>query len=103
MIWYPRGTRDVRSAAYLAPADAAARKRGRTPAARIMRTFGHRPVSSITSSDVGRFLARLDAEPSVGARTVNKHRQVLASVFEHAMRPDTFGLASNPVIPASRL
>ena len=82
---------------YLAPANAVPRKRGRTPAARIMREFGHRPVTAITSSDVNRFLARLDAEPSMGPRTVNKHRQVLASVFAHAMRPDTFGLTVNPV------
>jgi len=81
---------------YLAPIDAVARKRGRAPAARIMRAFGQRPVTSITSSDVSRFLVRLDAEPSIGARTVNKHRQVLASVFAHAMRADTFALASNP-------
>jgi integrase len=81
---------------YLAPANAVARKRGRTPAARIMRAFGHRPLTAITSTDVGRFLARLDAEPSIGPRTVNKHRQVLASVFAHAMRADTFGLNANP-------
>ncbi len=82
---------------YLAPANAVARKRGRTPAARIMREFGHRPLTGITSSNVNRFLARLDAEPTMGARTVNKHRQVLASVFAHAMRADTFGLAASPV------
>ena len=61
-----------------------------------MRAFGHRPLASITSAEIARFLARLDAEPSMGARTVNKHCQVLASVLEHAMRPDTFGLLSNP-------
>ena len=82
---------------YLALADAVARKRGRTPAARIMKAFGHRPLTSITSSDVDRFLARLDAEPSMGPRTVNKHRQVLASVFEHALRDAAYGLAVNPV------
>lgn len=27
---------------------------------------------------------------------MNKHRQVLCSVFRHAMRDDTFALASNP-------
>lgn len=87
---------------YLAPADAVARKRGRTPAARIMRTFGHRPLTSITSADISRFLARLDADPSIGPRTVNKHRQVLASVFEHAMRTDTFGLTENPARASDR-
>lgn len=81
---------------YLAPATARPRKRGRVPAARIMRAFGHRPVASITSVEIARFLARLDAEPSFGPRTVNKHRQVLCSVFRHAMRDDTLSLAANP-------
>ena len=72
------------------------RLRGRQPAARIMRTFGHRPLAAITPSEVGRFLATLDATPGMGPRTINKHRQVLCSVFEHAMREDTFGLPSNP-------
>ena len=80
----------------LAPVETLPRKRGRAPAARIMRAFGHRPLASITSADVGRFLARLDTEPEMGPRTVNKHRQVLCSVFEHATRADTFHLAVNP-------
>jgi integrase len=81
---------------YLAPVDVVARKRGRTPAARIMRAFGHRPLTAITTGDIARFLARLDAEPTMGARTINKHRQVLASVFEHAMRDPASGLTNNP-------
>ncbi|MDP9385846.1 MAG: site-specific integrase [Actinomycetota bacterium] len=80
----------------LAPVDALARKRGRAAAARIMRALGHRPLASITKPDVARFLAPLDAEPGMGPRTVNKHRQVLCSVFEHAMREDTFRLPANP-------
>lgn len=55
-----------------------------------------RPLTTIAAGDIGRFLATLDAEPSVGPRTVNKHRQVLCGVFEHAMREDTFRLAANP-------
>lgn len=43
------------------------------------------------------FLTRLDAEPGVTPRTVNKHRQVLSSIFEYAMREETFGLPGNPV------
>ncbi len=73
-----------------------ARRRGRTPSCRIMRAFGPLSLASITAADVGRYLASLDAEPSVGPRTVNKHRQVLCCVFEHAMREDTFGLPLNP-------
>ena len=61
-----------------------------------MRTFGHRPLAVITPSEVGRFLATLDATQGMGPRTINKHRQVLCSVFAHAMREDTFGLPSNP-------
>ena len=55
-------------------------ERGRPPSspdhARVRRPL---PLASITAADVGRYLASLDAEPSVGPRTVNKHRQVLCS------------------------
>ena len=78
-----RSSKKARTNRSSAVANAVARKRGRTPPARIMREFGHRPVTSITSSDVNRFLARLDAEPSIGPPTVNKHRQV-ASPRGHA-------------------
>lgn len=80
----------------LAPVDAPQRKRGRPPAARIMRAFGHRPLFEITPAEVGHYLASLDADPSIGPRTVNKHRQVLCTVFEHAMREDSFALPLNP-------
>src|SRR4051812_17570100 len=91
----PSTLADFRS--YLAPADAVARKRGRTPAARIMHALGHRKLTTITTTDINRFLAELDDQPTIGPRTINKYRQVMASVFEHAMRPDTFNLATNPV------
>ena len=81
---------------YLASAGTTPRKRGRAPAARIMRAFGHRPIASITGPEIARFLTSLDANPCFGPRTVNKQRQVLCSVFRHAMRDDTFALASNP-------
>jgi hypothetical protein len=80
----------------LAPVGSAPGRRGRAPAARIMRAFGERPLFEITPAEVGRYLASLDADPTIGPRTVNKHRQVLCTVFEHAMREDTFGLPSNP-------
>jgi integrase len=80
----------------LAPPSARARKRGRQPGARIMRTFGSRPLTSITTADVSRFLRGLDAEAGVTPRTVNKNRQLLCSVFKHAMREDTYRLPSNP-------
>jgi integrase len=64
--------------------------------ARIMREFEGRKLRSITVEDIRRFLSRLDHE-DVSARTVNIHRQILHSVFEHARRRDTFGLRYNPV------
>jgi integrase len=86
----------------LAPPDTPARKRGKPPAARIMRAFGNKRLATITALDVARYLSGLDEDPTVAARTVNKHRQVLSSVFEHAMREDTFGLASNPARSADK-
>jgi integrase len=64
--------------------------------ARIMREFEGRSLRSITTEEVRRFLSRLDRE-DVSARTVNIHRQILHSVFEHARRKETFGLRFNPV------
>ena len=62
-----------------------------------MRAFGNRPLTEITAAEDARFLSRLDAVPSMGARTVDKHRQVMASVFEYAMRDETSGVTTNPV------
>jgi integrase len=64
--------------------------------ARIMREFGGRKLDSITTKDIRSFLAGLDRE-AISARTVNIHRQVLHSIFEHARREDVFGLRDNPV------
>lgn len=86
----------------LSSPEALPRKRGRRPAARIMRAFGDRPLASITTVDVNRFLAGLDADPEVTPRTVNKHRQLLCSVFAHAMRADTFRLAFNPAVTTDK-
>ncbi len=79
----------------LARPDAPARKRGLRTAGRIMGEFGDRELRSITIAQVERFLARLDTE-SVSKRTVNKHRQVVCSILEHASRrPDCFGITQN--------
>lgn len=66
-----------------------------------MREFGGRKLTSITTEDIRRFLAGLDREP-ISARTVNVHRQVLHSIFEHARRRDTFGLRYNPVADTAK-
>lgn len=72
-------------------------KRGTgTSRGRIMKAFGDRPVTDVTSTDVRRFLRRLDAE-GLTPRNVNKYRQVLQAMFTYACRDDTFALAANPV------
>lgn len=56
--------------------------------ARIMREFGGRKLATITTKDVHRFLGKIDRE-GISARTVNVHRQILHSIFEHARRAET--------------
>lgn len=79
----------------------ASRPRGKPRKARLMRAFGGRPLAKITTADVSQFLLGLDRE-SMGARQVNKHRQVLHSIFEYSKRKDTFGLPENPVADTTR-
>ncbi len=62
---------------------------------RIMAAFGDRPYDQVTTADVSRFLRALD-KAGLTARNVNKHRQVLAAVFQYACRADTYELAANP-------
>jgi len=79
----------------LARPDAPARSRGRRTAGRLMAEFGGCDLRSITTAQVERFLERVDQE-AVGKRTVNKHRQVVCSILEHAARrPDRFGITEN--------
>jgi integrase len=64
--------------------------------ARIMRAFGSRRASEVTTKDVAEFLRGLD-RAGLSARNVNVHRQVLASMFDYATEPDALALPSNPV------
>ena len=81
----------------LAPPGATPRKRGRPIRSRVMDTFAERPLAAITTSEISRFLAQLDREPTLSPRSVNKYRQVLSAIFNFACREDTFGLPRNPV------
>lgn len=65
-------------------------------AGRIMKAFGDRPAAEVTTAEVSRFLRELDRE-GLTPRNVNKHREVLASMFAYGCRADSLGLASNPV------
>ncbi len=72
-------------------------KRGsRASAGRILATLGDRPIASVRTRDVSAFLRALDAE-GLTPRNVNKHRQVLAAMFQYACREDAHDLTANPV------
>ena len=80
----------------LAPANRTPRKRGRAGSGRIHSAFGGRTLESITTIDVKRWLEGLDRE-DISPRTVNKHRQVVASIFEFAIADGEYGVSENPV------
>jgi site-specific recombinase XerD len=61
-----------------------------------MSTFGDRPATDVTTADVSAFLRALEHE-GLTPRNVNKHREVLASMFTYGCRSDTLVLPVNPV------
>lgn len=63
---------------------------------RIMAAFGDEPVDTITVHQINDFLKGLDKE-GFSARNVNAHRSMLHAIFNYAMKPTTYALASNPV------
>jgi integrase len=81
----------------LLPPGARPKKRGRVPRARLMTAFGGRSAATITTREVARWLSQLDRDPQLSARSVNKHRIVLHSIYAYACREETFALADNPV------
>ncbi len=62
---------------------------------RIMAALGDRKAADVSTADVTRFLRSLDAD-GLTPRNVNKHRQVLAAIFNYGCRSDTLNLAFNP-------
>ncbi|HET9074005.1 MAG TPA: tyrosine-type recombinase/integrase [Solirubrobacteraceae bacterium] len=62
----------------------------------IMKALGDRPAAEVTTAEISRFLRALDHE-GLTPRNVNKHREVLASMFNYGCRPDSLGLPTNPV------
>lgn len=72
-------------------------KRGkRVSPGRIMKAVGDRPAEEVTTRELSAFLRELDRE-GLTPRNVNKHREVLSSIFTYACRDDTLGLPKNPV------
>ena len=79
--WKPSTERDY--ATLLRDEDDRPQKRGQAPRARIMKSFAGEPIDQISEPQIRSFLKDLDHE--VTSRTVNKHRQVLLSIFEYAV------------------
>lgn len=81
--WKPTTLRNYR--AMLRDEDDAPKRRGQKPRARLMRAFGGKRVDDVTVADVRAFLRQLDRDASIGARSVNAHRQVLSMVMAYAV------------------
>ena len=70
------------------------RGQGRSPGL-LMAALGDRPISELTTREIGAFLRALD-ERGCKPRTVNRHRQLICAAFNYAMREDTYAVARNP-------
>jgi integrase len=63
---------------------------------RVMKALGDLPATEVTVADVDHYLSDLAAE-GVATRTVNRHREVLRSIFNFGCSAASgFGLTSNP-------
>lgn len=72
-------------------------KRGKgTSPGRIMKAFGDRPAIDVQPREIRDWLKELAAE-GLQPRNVNKHRDLLHSIFAYGQRRDTYHLPDNPV------
>jgi integrase len=92
----PATMRDYRSM-LAEPGTPYRRGKGRT-IGRIMAALGDIPAAKVTTAQIEALLVA-HAREGVGARSVNKHRQVLSAIFNFGLRPETAArsqLTSNP-------
>lgn len=69
---------------------------GRKRRGRVMKAFGDTPAHLVTVEEVENFL-RVLSDEGVSARTVNKHRETIRTIFNYGMtRVSGFGLTYNP-------
>lgn len=98
----PSTLRDYRS--MLAEPNAPYRRgRGRA-VGRVMGAIGELPACEVTTADVEQVLMG-HAKEGVGARSVNKHRQTLAAIFNFGLRPEQeehWRLTKNPAAMAAK-
>lgn len=98
----PSTLRDYRS--MLAEPGVPHRRGSGTTVGRIMSALGDLPASTVTTRDVEKLLAA-HAREGVGPRSVNKHRQVIATIFNYGLQPaqaDDWRLTTNPAAAAPR-
>ena len=70
-------------------------------AGHIMGSLGDIPAKAVTVKDVERMLAAVSAS-GVSARSVNKHRALVAAIFNYGIKESAFGLPSNPASAADK-
>jgi integrase len=71
---------------------------------RIMASLGDTTAAEVTTSHVEALLSA-HAKEDVGARSVNKHRQVVATIFNYGLRPENvqrWGLTGNPAAATAK-
>lgn len=71
---------------------------------RVMAAFGNSAAAEVTTADIERMLAA-HAREGVGARSVNKHRQVVAAIFNYGLRPENrerWRLSENPAAAVAK-
>ena len=98
----PSTMRDYRSM-LAEPSRPYRRGAGRT-VGRIMGAIGDLPTDEITTKHVEAILMS-HAKEGVGARSVNKHRQVMAAIFNYGLRPEQaerWRLTLNPATAAAK-
>lgn len=66
-----------------------------------MAALGDRPAAEITTREINQVL-RTIAKTGVSARTVERARALIHSIYVHGMKPATFELPANPVKHADR-
>jgi len=68
---------------------------------RVMSALGDLPAAEVTTAQVEKLLST-HARENVGARSVNKHRQVLCAIFNFGLRTERWGLTGNPAAGAAK-
>jgi integrase len=98
----PTTLRDYRS--MLAESGVPYRRGNGTTIGRIMAALGDVPAAQVTSAQIDALLIE-QARAGVGARSVNKHRQVLAAIFNFGLRPERaerWQLTTNPAAAVAK-